>query len=92
MPPRSSPAQQNFATSDTDNSHNRLNIALTQYLPSMDGAHRRLVNLEDTAYRCLSREEAKRILQEADALSSDLQASRDIKLQPVPLHRPGQAA
>lgn len=34
----------------------------------MDGAHSRLVKLEAKAYRCLSREEAQRILREADQL------------------------
>ena len=38
----------------------------------MDGAHKRLVNLEATAYRCLSRAEAQRILREADELSGGL--------------------
>ncbi len=38
----------------------------------MDGAHGRLIRLEARAYRCLSRQEAQRILQEADALKGDL--------------------
>lgn len=55
----------------------------------MDGAHKRLVNLEATAYQCLSREEAQRILREADALTQTLHPdSRPL----APLHRPGRAA
>jgi len=41
----------------------------------MDGAHSRLVKLEAKAYRCLSREEAQRILREADQLKSSLSSS-----------------
>jgi len=41
----------------------------------MDGAHSRLVMLEAKAYRCLSREEAQRILREADQLKGSLSSS-----------------
>jgi len=41
----------------------------------MDGAHSRLVKLEAKAYRCLSRQEAQRILREADQLRGSLIAS-----------------
>lgn len=41
----------------------------------MDGAHSRLVKLEAKAYRCLSRQEAQRILREADQLRGSLSAS-----------------
>ena len=80
---------QKLATSATDRTPNCLNIALTQFLPLMDVAHQRLVNLEDTAYRCLSREEARRIIQEADALSQDLHPESG---SVTPLRHPGRAA
>ena len=41
----------------------------------MDGAHSRLVKLEAKAYHCLSREEAQRILREADQLKGSLSSS-----------------
>ena len=41
----------------------------------MDRAHGRLVKLEAKAYRCLSREEAQRILREADQLKCSLSSS-----------------
>lgn len=52
------------------------NGALTKALPSMDGAHQRLVKLEATAYLCLSRDEAQRILEEAAELSRGLRSQR----------------
>ena len=55
----------------------------------MDRAHKRLVNLEATAYRCLSREEAQRILREADELSGGL-SSPSSSL--TPLHQQVKAA
>lgn len=65
------------------------NIPLTLILPVMDGAHKRLVNLEATAYRCLSRAEAQRILQEAAELSGGLQSP---SCSVTPLHRQRRAA
>lgn len=55
----------------------------------MDGAHKRLVNLEATAYRCLSREEAQQILREADELSSGLHSPSS---SVTPFHQKGSAA
>ena len=46
----------------------------------MDGAHSRLVKLEAKAYRCLSREEAQRILREADQLKDALSSSGALEL------------
>ena len=55
----------------------------------MDGAHKRLVNLEATAYHCLSRAEAQRILREADELSGGL---RSPSCSVTPLHQQYKAA
>ncbi|WP_156777432.1 hypothetical protein [Synechococcus sp. RS9916] len=55
----------------------------------MDGAHKRLVNLEATAYHCLSRAEAQRILREAAELSGGL---RSPSCRVTPLHQHGKAA
>ena len=55
----------------------------------MDGAHKRLVNLEATAYRCLSRAEAQRILREADELSGGLHSP---SCGVMPLHQHERAA
>ena len=55
----------------------------------MDGAHKRLVKLEATAYQCLSREEAQRILREADALTQNLHPN---SASVTPLHHPSRAA
>lgn len=55
----------------------------------MDGAHKRLVNLEATAYRCLSRAEAQRILREADELSGGLHSP---SCGVTPLHQHERAA
>ena len=55
----------------------------------MDGAHKRLVNLEATAYRCLSRAEAQRILREADELSGGLHSP---SCGITPLHQHERAA
>ena len=55
----------------------------------MDGAHKRLVNLEANAYRCLSRAEAQRILREADELSGGLHSP---SCGVTPLHQHERAA
>ncbi|MEB3158155.1 MAG: hypothetical protein VKK03_01695 [Synechococcus sp.] len=53
----------------------------------MDGTHKRLVNLEATAYRCLSREEAQRILREAAEITGDL-SSKNTNVNSLHQHRP----